>query len=86
MKESLNFFAGSNNLGLSPLSAATGAPLAPGSPGGAYFAPGGRHNMRRKSDCGDRGTHGGGGAEAGGLPDLAAFQVQRKTAELEPEN
>ena len=44
----------------------------------AYFAPGGRYNMRRKSDCGGRGGGTAGAADAGMLPDLAQFQQKMR--------
>ena len=43
-----------------------------------YFGPGGRHNARRKSDCGDRSTTGRGD---GALPDIIAFQQVVITSE-----
>ena len=49
------------NQGLNPTSA-------------GYFEPGGRHNARRKSDCGNRSTMGRGD---GALPDIIAFQQVR---------
>ena len=62
--QSIDIFSG-GNLGLNPAT----------SPG--YFCPGGRHNARRKSDCGDRSTMGRGDSA---LPDITAFQQVRTNA------